>query len=130
MKTWHYNMVRIIKSPEFKESLITCLRSLEGEKDHSIVLSMLNSYFNLRNKNFSTNWLYLPGKKVTLHLNMKGIYFLPETSFNSENLELLCSLNKCLYDSIGFKDWVLTFKKTKPPKKQELECQLKKKRFI
>ena len=123
-------MVRIIKSPEFKESLVTCLSSLEGEKDHSIVLSMLNSYFNLRNKNFSTNWIYLPRKKVTLHLNMKGIYFLPETSFNSENLELLYSLNECLYDSIGFKDWVLTFKKTKPPKKQELECLLKNKRFI
>ena len=122
-------MVSIIKSPKFKESLVKCLESLEGAKDHSIILSMLNSYFNLRNKNFSTNWIYLPCKKVTLHLNMKGIYFLPEKTFNTKDLDLIDNLNKLLYESIGYKSWVLTFKKTKPPAKKDLKCLIQKKLF-
>ena len=129
MKTWHYNMVNIIKSPYFRESLIECLNSLEGEKDHSIILAMLNSYFNLRNKNFSTNWIYLPSKKVTLHLNMKGIYFSPERTFNIDNLEMLDRLNSILYSGIGYKSWVLTFTKTKPPNKKDLKCLIQKKLF-
>lgn len=130
MKTWHYNMVNIIKSPGFSESLIECLESLEGPKDHNIVLAMLNSYFNLRNKNFSTNWIYLPNKKVTLHLNMDGIYFLPESTFNLDNLDMLHDLNSTLYSSIGYKKWVLTFKKTKPPEKEDLKCLIQKKLFM
>lgn len=122
-------MVNIIKNSEFKETLITCLETLEGNKDHKIIIAMLNSYFNLRNKNFSTNWLYLPRKKVTLHLNMKGIYFLPEKAFSVEDIDLLDSLNSTLYNSIGYKHWVLTFKKTKPPAKKDLKCLIQKKLF-
>ena len=115
-------MVNIVKSPEFRDSLVSCLDSLEGSKDHSVVLSMLSSYFNIRNKNFGSNWVYLPTKKVTLHLNTKGIYLVPEVTFSSEDLELIDSLNAKLYAGVGYNNWVVTFKKTRPPKKEDLEC--------
>lgn len=124
MRAWHYNIVKIIKNPDFKDTLLQCLRSLEGSRDHSIVLSMLGNYFNLRNKNFGSNWVSLPTSRVTLYVNKSGIYFLPDIGFSIEDVPSILDLNAQVYASIGRRTWVLTFKKTKSPTKEEMLCHL------
>jgi hypothetical protein len=126
MKPWHHNVVRILKDPDVKSALTACLCELEGQKEHSIVLSMLSNYFNLRNKDFGSNWIYLPNSKVVLHLGKKGIYFAPGVAFNDSRIQTLVDLNDRIHESVGHKNWVLTFSKTSPPKIKDLLCQKKK----
>mgnify|MGYP001396929332 CR=1 FL=1 len=115
MKTWHYNVVDIIKDPEFRQALVECLERLEGTKKHDIVLSMLSNYFNHRNKGFTSNWLYLPESRVTLYIGREGIYFKPEFSIENNTKTMLDKLNLDLYKAIGRRSWIVTFTKTKPP---------------
>ena len=121
MKTWHYNIINIVKNVEFRDALKDCLDSLEKDKDHSIVLSMLSNYFNSRNAGFTSNWLYLPKSRVTLYINKKGVYFLPESTVTPEKVALLTELNAAIYEAIGYQDWVVTFTKTKPPNMESKE---------
>ena len=116
MKAWHYNISRILKKKCVKEAIVSCLSELEGTKDHSLVIQMLNNYFNVRNKGFGSNWLYLPRSKVILHITKKGIYFKPSVKTVDFVKNSLNSLNSGLYEAIGKKDWVITFEKTHPPK--------------
>lgn len=125
MKSWHYNISRIVKSPEFKSALISCLNELEGPRDHSILLSMLKNYFSLRNKGFGTNWINLPTSKVTLCVTQRGVYFCPEVGYPETSLPKLLDLNDVLFKGIGKRDWVLTFTDTKPPSKEKLLCHQK-----
>ena len=124
MKACHYNIVSIMKSTDFKEELLRCLRILEGEREHSIVLSMLNNYFSIRNKNFGSNWVNLPTSKTTLYVNKSGIYFLPDMNFNKDNIGSILELNSALYEAIGRKTWIITFNKTKSPTQEDILCHL------
>lgn len=124
MKAWHYNVVKIIKHPDFKDELLRCLRTLEGVREHSIVLDMLSNYFSLRNKNFGSNWVNLPTSKTTLYVTKSGIYFLPDVNFNKDNINSILELNSALYRSIGRKTWIITFNKTKTPTEEDILCHL------
>ena len=127
MKMWQHNIVGIIKSPEFRECLLACLNELEGDRNHSIVLSMLNNYFSLRNKGFGSNWLFLPESKATLYINRRGIYFMPAPNYSVDMLDKIVSNNQGLYESIGEPSWVLTFSRTKTLSREEITCQIKQK---
>lgn len=116
MKTWHYNVLSIIRSEPFKEELVNCLADLEGtDKDHSIVVSMLLNYYNKRNKKFSTNWIYLPKSRATLHINRKGIYVCPEYEASESQKKKLDDINNRLYSAIGDRNWIVAFTKVRPP---------------
>lgn len=106
---------------------MACLNDLEGEKNHSIILSMLNNYFNLRNKGFGSNWLFLPESKATLYIDRRGVYFLPGPNYSVDMLDRIVSSNQSIYESIGESSWVLTFSKTTPLSAEEILCQMKKK---
>jgi hypothetical protein len=124
MRAWHYNIVRIIKNPDFKETLLRCLRSIEGFRDHTLVLGMLSNYFSLRNKNFGSNWVNLPTSRVTLYINKSGIYFLPDLGFSKVDIPRILELNAEVYAAIGRSTWVLTFNKIKSPTKKDILCHL------
>ena len=113
MKTWHYNIAKILKDEAFCQCLVECLTHLEGDKDHKIVLSMLHNYFNLRNKGFGSNWINLPSSRVSLYVDTRGIYFRPESNCVKYTKEEINSLNQLIYSSIGLKSWILTFTKSK-----------------
>jgi len=106
---------------------MVCLNDLEGEKNHSIILSMLNNYFNLRNKGFGSNWLFLPESKATLYIDRRGVYFLPCPNYSVDMLDRIVSSNQSIYESIGESSWVLTFSKTTPLTAEEISCQMKQK---
>ena len=106
---------------------MACLNDLEGEKNHSIILSMLNNYFNLRNKGFGSNWLFLPESKATLYIDRRGVYFLPGPNYSVDMLDRIVSSNQRIYESIGESSWVLTFSKTTQLSEEEISCQTKKK---
>ena len=116
MKAWHYNISRILKKKCVKEAIVTCLSELEGFKDHTLIIQMLNNYFNLRNKGFGSNWIYLPRSKAILHVTKEGIYFKPSVKAVDSVKSSLDSLNSKLYEAIGKKDWVITFERVSPPK--------------
>lgn len=123
MKMWQHNIVGIIRSPEFRECLLACLNDLEGCRNHSVVLSMLNNYFSLRNNIFGSNWLFLPESRATLYVNRRGIYFLPAPNYSVDMLNKIVSNNKRLYESIGEPSWVLAFSKTDTLTEEEIRCQ-------
>ena len=115
MKTWHYNVMDIIKCPDFKEALFECLEELEGSKDHSIILAMLCNYFNKRNTNFGSNWIDLPESGYRLIVDTTGIYFSIVGNCTKELESSTPKYNKLLFRAIGFSRWVIAFSTTKPP---------------
>ena len=110
MKCWHYNVIRIIRSKQFSEALLACLDILEPTKDNSIILAMLKSYFNSRNRDFGSNWIDLPSCRTTLKINQQGIYFEGTGGYDDLGIFDLSNLNNALQASIGTRDWVVTFR--------------------
>ena len=115
MKSWHYNIVRILKGTEFKRKLIECLDVLEGYKEHSIIIAMLLNYFSLRNVGFKKNSINFPLSRVTLNINRRGVYFSPCKKTLPCVRAKINKLNTCLFEAIGLRDWVITFSKPTPP---------------
>ena len=105
MRCWHYNIVPIIRCKEFQKALSYTLVRLEPDRKPEIIISMLCNYFNLRNRDFGSNWIELPSRVAVLHVNKYGIYYRESLNPRRD----LGELNSVLKESIPVDKWVITF---------------------